>query len=341
MASLAREGGLGSTLWAGPEVISRAMKRGAHPVQGGPRKEPVHLHLGFAGDHLSYAIDLGLPIPIPGPVPSAFSLDPEIKRECIWTGAWFRPSGVVIDRRYGVAKVRGQYDWQVVTESMPAFESIFTHIADPRSAPEVFVLREQIHAWRFYDHFRTDSDSMIRQPQLGTRTPVLSHSGHDLAAAVRTIQEVGNINALNEAVSDAFPEAELSVSNVDGRFTVEMRQHGRLRPLSAAELSDGTLRYICWIAALLTPRPPMLMVLNEPETSLHPDLLPALARLIGQAARHTQVMVVSHAPVLIEALSKQQGCCRVALEKPLGETVLAGVRELDLPPWHWPPRNAA
>ena len=56
-----------------------------------------------------------------------------------------------------------------------------------------------------------------------------------------------------------------------------MQQHGLLRPLKAAELSDGTLRYLLWIAALLTPRPPGLLVLNEPETSLHPDLLPALA----------------------------------------------------------------
>ncbi|WP_425387819.1 AAA family ATPase [Edaphobacter aggregans] len=57
-----------------------------------------------------------------------------------------------------------------------------------------------------------------------------------------------------------------------------------MRPLSAAELSDGTLRYLLWTAALLTPHPPALMVLNEPETSLHPDLLPALARLILAAA---------------------------------------------------------
>jgi predicted ATPase len=63
-----------------------------------------------------------------------------------------------------------------------------------------------------------------------------------------------------------------------------LRQHGLLRPLSASELSDGTLRFLLWTAALLTPRPPELMVLNEPETSLHPDFLPALARLIAFAS---------------------------------------------------------
>ena len=69
--------------------------------------------------------------------------------------------------------------------------------------------------------------------------------------------------------------------------------------MKAAELSDGTLRYLLLIAALLSPRPPDLMILNEPETSLHPDLLPPLARLIAQAAQRTQIIVVSHAEPLV------------------------------------------
>src|SRR5215467_1959431 len=85
--SLAREGGLQSTLWAGPEVVSRSMKRGEHPVQGGPRKQVVSLRMGFASDLFGYGIDLGLPTPSG----SAFRLDPEIKRECIWHGPVLRP----------------------------------------------------------------------------------------------------------------------------------------------------------------------------------------------------------------------------------------------------------
>ncbi len=94
--------------------------------------------------------------------------------------------------------------------------------------------------------------------------------------------------------------------NVEGRFEIAMHQHGLLRPLRATELSDGTLRYLLWIAALLTPRPPELLVLNEPETSLHPDLLPALGRLIANAAERSQVLVVTHAPKLIASLEEQR-----------------------------------
>ena len=63
ITSLAREGGLQSTLWAGPEMFSRSVKRGEHPVQGTARKDLINLRLGFAGDDFGYAIDLGLPSP--------------------------------------------------------------------------------------------------------------------------------------------------------------------------------------------------------------------------------------------------------------------------------------
>src|SRR3990170_8268261 len=59
--SLASEGGLQSTLWAGPESFSRAVLRGERPVQGVVRSKPVSLRLGFASDDFSYAIDLGFP----------------------------------------------------------------------------------------------------------------------------------------------------------------------------------------------------------------------------------------------------------------------------------------
>ena len=70
--SLAAEGGLSSTLWAGPESFARAVKRGEHPVQGTARKNPVSLKLGFAADDYGYAIDLGLPQP-----PAVFPRDPK------------------------------------------------------------------------------------------------------------------------------------------------------------------------------------------------------------------------------------------------------------------------
>src|SRR5690348_9699156 len=336
--SLAREGGLRSTLWAGPESISRRMRQGEVAVEGTARRKPVNLCLGFASDEFGYLIDLGLP-PQGKESPSAFSLDPEIKRECIWHGAVLRPSTTSVDRQGPLVRVRNdEGTWSIVRDDLSAFDSMMTQAADPRHAPEMVLLRESIRAWRFYDHLRTDAEAPARQPQVGTRTPILGNDGADLAAAVQTIREVGDWNALVAAVTDAFPGSALSVVSDDGRFALEMQQHGLLRPLSAAELSDGTLRYVLWIAALLTPRPPALMVLNEPETSLHPDLLAPLARLVAKAAQRSQIVVVSHASMLIEALAQQPGCHSITLEKTFGETRIAGLREMDVPLWNWPGR---
>jgi predicted ATPase len=201
----------------------------------------------------------------------------------------------------------------------------------------MLMLREEMRGWRFYDHFRTDSTAPARLPQIGTHTPILSHDGADLAAALQTIRPIGDSDALDEAINDAFPGGSVAVTFGNGWFEVEMQQHGLLRPLKAAELSDGTLRYLLWVAALLTPRPPGLLVLNEPETSLHPDLLPALGRLIAQTAERSQVLVVSHAPALLDALQQVPDCHSITLEKKFGETTLCGQDEHYIS-WQWPTR---
>ena len=337
--SLVREGGLASTLWAGPERFSAAMLRGDVPVQGTVRSEPVNLRLGFSGVETSdfgYAIDIGLPVPRE----TAFGGDPEIKREAIWCGPVLRPATQLVDRKGAALRLRGERSgsWQAVGRPIAHFASMMTEYADPHAAPEMLSLREQMRSWRFYDHFRSDADAPARQPQLGTYTPVLANDGADLAAALQTIREIGDGEALDRAVDDAFPGARIQVRVNEDRFETLMRQHGLLRPLTAAELSDGTLRYLLWIAALLTPRPPALLVLNEPETSLHPDLLPALGRLIAQAARGSQVIVVSHAARLIAALEDSGELQSVMLEKRFGETRIANLDMSEIPHWAWPAR---
>jgi predicted ATPase len=342
IASLAREGGLDSTLWAGLEEPSRGMRNGTTKIEpAGKRKEPVNLRLGFATQTLSYCIDLGLPIASPGlpGIPTRFSRDPQIKRECIWSGLKLRPSALLADRRNAVVRLRtAEGEWEIVRQHLPSFDTMLTEIADANRAPEVLSLRDLIRSWRFYDHFRVDADAPARQPQLGTRTPVLAHDGRDVAAALQTIREIGDVNALNNAVSDAPPGSHITIAGSDGRFDIEMHQHGLLRPLRSAELSDGTLRSLLWIAALLTPRPPALMVLDEPEMSLHPDLLPAFARLIIHAAKNTQIWVISHSSRLVAALAEAPECQSIVLEKEIGETRIVGQGMLDQPPWEWPAR---
>ena len=344
--AIAKEGGLDSAFWAGPKKITKEMKDGTFPVQGIVNRKAVRLNLGFSGDEFGYSVSLGLPPPErPDPAnpafePTKFNLDPEIKRECIWAGPFYRPSSCLIDRNGSTVKIRSGRKWEVYVKHMSSFDSILTEIADPQSVPEIFSMRETIRSWRFYDHFRTDRDSKTRVPKIGTRTPVLDHDGYELAAALQTIHEIGDRAALHESISDAFPGSKLKIHVDSGsRFSIEFYQDGLLRPLSESELSDGTLRYLLLVAALLTPRPPSLLILNEPETSLHPDLLPALAKLIVKASKKTQVWVVSHASRLVSALNEDPECHSIELEKELSQTIVLGQGTLDKPVWNWPDKT--
>lgn len=341
VGALAREGGLPSVLWAGPAQPSRAVRAGRYPLQGtASSRTPVALRLGFGEDDFGYAIDLGLP----PPANSAFALDPEIKRESVWSGAVLRPSAVLCDRLGGFVRLREDSGGWSAPAPIGPFDSMLSEFADPQRAPELLTLRDRIRSWRFYDQFRTDAAAPARASQIGTRTPVLGHEGGDVAAVLQTIRENGDAIGLDEAVASAFPGSRLEVDRTsDGRLTVLLRQPGLLRPLAAPELSDGTLRYLLWVAALLSPRPARLLVLNEPETSLHPDLLGSLGELITAAAGRSQVIVVSHSARLIEAIETAAGQAGTALTtveliKQDGETAVAGRDRFDQPRWNWPKR---
>jgi predicted ATPase len=102
IAALAREGGLPSTLWAGPETIGRAVREGRTPAQGTVRTKRVALRLGWTGD-------FGLPTPAGT---TMFNLDPEIKRECLWAGDVLRPAALLVDRAAGSVRTRdGRGTW--------------------------------------------------------------------------------------------------------------------------------------------------------------------------------------------------------------------------------------
>jgi predicted ATPase len=304
-AALAEEGGMPSALWAGTR-----------------RKGSVHLDLGVTLERFAYDVRLGMPMP----TEAALRLDPMIRQETV-TLADDRARKVTLVERKGpsvwVRNVEGRrvpYEYELL-----ASETALAGIRDPVAFPELAVLQQELAGWRFYQHFRTDPQSPLRQPQVGICTPVLSSDGRDLAATLVTAAQIGDPHAIDTAVDDAFPGARLDLAEDRGRYTLGLQMPGFHRPFEAPELSDGTLRYLCLIGALLGYRLPNFLALNEPETSLHPALLEPLARLIAAAARRTQVWVVTHSEPLAEHLARIAGCTprRVAMAN--GETRIAGL----------------
>ena len=344
IGSLARQGGLQSAMWAGPENLKGARRTGT--VEPTVRTRPLSIELGYSSTDFGYLVDLGLPVPSE----SAFGRDPEIKREVVFTGPSVRPSSTLVRRTRPVVEARAESGrgFEGFSRSLPTYRSVLSEF--PGRFPELGAVRDTLRGWRFYDGFRVDIHAPARQPQIGTRTTVLSNDGSDVAAAIQTIIETRS-DTLDSAVAAAFDGASVVVAVREGIFDLQMQQPGMLRPLRAEELSDGTLRFLLWAAALLSPEPPPLMVLNEPETSLHPDLIAPLATLIRAAAAKTQVVVITHANALVDHLAARPlrdvlageqdrfddvgTAVRLELVKDWGETQIVGLEPLKAPPWHW------
>jgi predicted ATPase len=314
--AIAEEGGMPSVLWAGARK-SRTL--------GSTRLEPVRMTLGIRAETFNYELSCGLP-KLSG-FSSAFSMDPEVKEEHVWMDApggrqvtFFKRSSKgswILDRNERLTDYSG--------ELLPT-ESVLSQLREPHLYPELSALRIEMGQWRFYHHFRSDAESPMRHPQVGVRTPVLTHDGRDLAAALQTINEIGMSEDLHDAVGQAFPGGALEIEHDkdNGTFAVMLRMPGLKRPLRARELSDGTLRYLCLLAALLSPRPPALLALNEPETSLHPDLLEPLAQQMVTASRYSQLWVVTHSEKLAEMVEKHSGESPIRLQLTNGETRVRG-----------------
>jgi predicted ATPase len=97
------------------------------------------------------------------------------------------------------------------------------------------------------------------------------------------------------------------------------------------QLSEGTLRFL-WLATLLqSPGLTALTLLDEPEVSLHPELLSLLAELLREASRRTQLIVATHSDRLIRFLQPEEVVLLDSTEE--GMSTLTWADQLDLTEW--------
>ncbi len=304
--TLLAEGGMPSVLFAGERRLGKG--------------EAVRTVIGVEIDEVSYELSLGLPSAAPN---DPFVLDPDVKEEVIWVGRK-RSRATTIADRAGTTVILHDVDGRPVSypATLEPAEPLLSQIADPGRYPEVFAVRRHLERWRFYHEFPTGADAPARSPQVGVRTPVLADDGHDLAAAITTIFQIGDGHALRSAVGRAFEGSGVETEVAQGLHALSVSQPGLHRPTRAAELSDGTLRFLYLAAALLTPRPPGLLVLNEPETGLNPAVIEPLSELVTRAAETGQVILTTHSDLLADRLASE-GASRVRLTRSAeGATVL-------------------
>lgn len=315
---LAREGGMNSALWAG-------QRRADMPVR-------IALAAGFGapanGDIVySYRIESGLPAPSG---PGAFALEPQVKEETLL----FHHAGratKLLQRRGPALVARDCEEGRVeIARDLLASETALASLDEPQRFPEVHAIRHAMLDWRFYHSLRTDPESTLRRPCLAVAAPTLASDGSNLAAVLATLVHIRrDTAAVDRAVADAFPGATLDVPypGSHASFGMLFPDHPR-RIFQASELSDGTLRYLALMGALMALRLPAFIALNEPESSLHPDLLEPLARLIARAAERTQIWLVTHSERLAAALAQYGKVQPRTVIKREGETWIEGLKQI-------------
>lgn len=314
--TIAEEGGLESVLWAG---------------QRSDRK-PVRLVLKAQFNELEYGVEVGLPhsyevaIGLRRPTEAAFTLEPLIKEERLIVRQG-RRDVVMMERKGSLVTLRNDNGERESHENavLPS-ETALAAFRDGTRYPELEAVRREMLEWRLYHDFRTDAGSPVRQPCHAIATPTLSPDGRDLAAVLATLAIIRQDTAdLDAAIEDAFPGARFEAGEEGSWCRLSLAFADMPRPFSALELSDGTLKYLCLLGALMGYRLPPLIALNEPEASLHPSLLPPLARLIASAARNTRIWIVTHSDELASHLREETGKPARRVIKSAGATGIEGL----------------
>jgi predicted ATPase len=315
---LAAEGGMQSTMWAG-------RRRSDQPAR-------VVLFAGFGNSGsqaitYSYQVAAGLPPPCGR---NAFPLESLIKEETLS----FHHAGrqtKLLERRGPSVLARDTEGARVaISKELLESETALGAFDEPQRFPEVHSLRQTMLDWRFYHSLRTDADSCLRKSCLAVTSPTMASDGSNLAAVFASLVHIRHDTvSLDLAIEDAFPGATLAVPmpEREASFGMIFPDHPR-RVFQASELSDGTLRYLALMGALLALRLPAFVALNEPESSLHPDLLEPLARLIAKASERTQIWLVTHSERLAAALAKYGNVRPRTVIKKDGETWIEGLKQI-------------
>jgi predicted ATPase len=310
---LAREG-LDLAMWAGPRNHKAPAVRLAVGLEAP----------GQASSLYRYEVEVGFP---PKDASASFELEPQVKSETLALVGGARTVRL-LDRSGPSVMVRDEAGRPSKLDmDILASETVLGRLEDPARYPELDAVRRTLLEWRFYHDLRTDADSALRRPCVAAATPTLASDGSDLAAVFATLAYIREDTVdLDDVIAAAFPGARLVV-DTDGRsasFGVAFAEFPT-RIFQASELSDGTLRFLALAGALMAYRLPPFIALNEPESSLHPDLMEPLGRMVARAAQRTQVWLVTHSERLAEAIRKSGAGSVRTVAKQKGATTIEGL----------------
>jgi predicted ATPase len=171
--------------------------------------------------------------------------------------------------------------------------------------------QKQLSSWKIFNYLDVSSQSKVRQPTKTSYETELDSDGENFVGFLHSLYEENSDfrDEINTAMKAAFPhfkELTFSPGGGDGTIQFGIQWEDMKKPHLAYVLSDGTLRFLYLITILAQPEPPALIAIDEPETGLHPKMLPIIAEYAAAASRKTQIIISTHSPEMLSAFGDRQ-----------------------------------
>ena len=214
-------------------------------------------------------------------------------------------------------------------------QSMMSQIHDPIAYPELDYLRNKFGNILFY-----------RKPELGhyksphIPTPIdfpqkyLSENASNINAVLSNVLENPELKELiMNYMKDFYPNIyNIGFEIRDGSVLMYMREQGLNHPIPATRVADGTLRFLSLLMILFHPEPPPVICIEKPESGLHPDILPEVAKLIVEASSRSQIIVTTNSDILVDALTDYPESI-IVCEKPEASTLLQRLEREEIERW--------
>ena len=294
-------GGANEWIWKGDKTskkaaIIEAIVNGAQPNRTSQPMPDLRYRLEFrASDHRTEVTDEAIE-----------RTEPKAGQRDVFFFYRFQNGRPAINVRHAEGDT-GWTERHLKRTSLTPDESVLSQRKDPDLYPELTWLGQQFARIQTFREWSFGRYGALRQPQpADLPTDLLLPDSRNLGLVLNKLENSDAGPELNRALSKFLPRFKRFSTRVEGG-TVQFNLHeeGLRSPVPATRLSDGTIRFVALLALLLTPTPPPLVCIEEPELGLHPDALNLLAELMVRASTRTQLIVSTHSDALISAFTEQ------------------------------------
>ena len=303
--SILRQGGIAPLLWDGQEQELGWVFKTA----------PVCPNLEAGNEPLTYELQLRQ---LGGT--SAYRVEYELLRSAPLKNRRQQPERrKFLERKPGHAATFDFQEHQLIAHegSVPDDQTLLSLVAGPFGNPVVLAFRDRLASWGIYHDLHVDQNAPLRQPAVARLEKRVAADGQNLIPVLHTLYSTSRTfkndvdMAMRTAFGDDFEDLTFPPA-ADQRVQMRLRWRSLKSAQSAADLSDGTIRFLLLLAILANPEPESLIAIDEPEVGLHPGMLPIVAEFARDAARRTQVILTTHSPQFLDAFREEPPTTTVA-----------------------------